>query len=54
MMDEMKYREMYFELRREVEQAIGQLNRALWETEKRLLPFSGGTAPGKEEEKGRG
>ena len=39
-MDAMKYREMYLELRREVEEAISQLDRVLWETDKKLLEFS--------------
>lgn len=38
-MDAMKYREMYFQLRREVEEAISQLDRVLWETDKKLLDF---------------
>ena len=39
-MDAMKYREMYLELRREVEEAISQLDRVLWETDKKLLDLN--------------
>ena len=40
LMDAMKYREMYLELRREVEEAISQLDRVLWETDKKLLDLN--------------
>ena len=39
-MDEMKYREMYFHLHREVRETIRHLEQALWESERKLAELS--------------
>ena len=39
-MEEMKYRELFFQLRGEMEETIAQLKRAVWEADKKLLDQS--------------
>lgn len=51
-MNAMKYREMYFTLYKEVQKTITQLERALWETEKRLAEIPGITTPDRQEKQG--